>query len=72
MSTMAGLPLQTSNVNQFTNQSAARAATYAQQPPTICQLTFILIQLLDSLLYSMSGMAMANKGPPRGGPIDKK
>lgn len=52
MSTMAGLPLQTSNVNQFTNQSAARAAIYAQQPPT--------------------GMAMANKGPPRGGPLDKK
>ena len=72
MSTMAGPLLQTSNVNQFSNQStmgAAQAAPpliSAQQPPP---LSTNIPSNTTTGGPPMSGMASTNMRPPRAGPM---
>ena len=67
MSTMAGPPLQTSNTNQFSNQTmgtvqAAPPMMSAQQPPPTS--ANVAPSAITGLPH-MSGMPSSNLGPPR-------
>ena len=71
MSTMAGPPLQTSNVNQYSNQSAVGAFQAAPPPMMPAQQSPPTSTNISSNAFAggppMAGMASANMGPPRAG-----
>ena len=71
MSTMAGPPLQTANVNQYSNQSAVGAFQAAPLPMMSAQQSPPTSTNISSNAFAggppMAGMASANMGPPRVG-----